>query len=159
MTAEGERRAADVGRYLGGRPFALVLSSPMRRALDTCRLAGYAAETTPDLMEWNYGAFEGLTTSQIQVTHPGWTIWNATPDGGESAEQVGARVDRVIERAVAAGGDVALFAHGHVLRVLGARWVGMEPRGGRMLGLSTGSVSVLGYEREVRVINLWNRTE
>ena len=162
LTEEGEKRAEAVGRYLAGRSFALVLSSPMRRALDTCRLAGYTAETTTDLMEWNYGAFEGLTSAQIQVTHPGWTIWNACPDGGETAQQVAARVDRVIERAVAAavsGGDTALFAHGHVLRVLAARWLGLEPDGGRMLELSTGSVSVLGYEREARVVSLWNRRD
>jgi broad specificity phosphatase PhoE len=159
LTAEGERRAAAVGRYLAGRPFALVLASPMRRALDTCRLAGYAAETTPDLSEWDYGAFEGLTTAQIQVDHPGWTIWNGTPEGGETAREVGARADRVIARAVAAGGDVALFGHGHMLRVLAARWLGLEPEGGRLLELSTGSVSVLGYERETRVLHLWNRTD
>ena len=159
LTAEGERRAAAVGRYLGGRPFALVLASPMRRALDTCRLAGYTGEPTPDLSEWFYGAFEGLTTAQIQVEHPGWTIWSGTPEGGETAQRVGARADRVIARAVAADGDVALFGHGHMLRVLAARWLGLEPEGGRLLEVSTGSVSVLGYERETRVVHLWNRTE
>ena len=161
LNADGEKHAATLQARLKNESFAEVFTSPLIRAQRTCELAGFGvrAERDSDLMEWNYGTFEGLTTTQIQVTHPGWTIWNATPDGGESAEQVGARVDRVIERAGAVGGDVALFAHGHVLRVLGARWVGMEPRGGRMLGLSTGSVSVLGYEREARVINLWNRTE
>jgi broad specificity phosphatase PhoE len=159
LTAEGERRAEAVGQWLKGRPFALVLTSPMRRALDTCRLAGYAAETTPDLSEWDYGAFEGLTTAQIQVDHPGWTIWTGTPEGGETAQEVGARADRVIARAVAAGGDVALFGHGHMLRVLAARWLGLEPEGGRLLELSTGSVSVLGYERDTRVLQMWNRTE
>jgi probable phosphoglycerate mutase len=159
LTAEGEQRAQAVGRYLAGRPFALVLSSPMRRALDTCRLAGYTPVVTTDLSEWYYGAFEGLTSAQIHLDHPGWTIWNGTPEGGETAQQVGERVDRVIARAAVANGDVALFAHGHVLRVLAARWLGLEPEGGRMLGLSTGSVSVLGYEREVRVVQMWNRTE
>jgi broad specificity phosphatase PhoE len=159
LTAEGERRAQALGKWLAGKPFALVLSSPMRRALDTCRLAGYTAEPTLDLSEWYYGSFEGLTSAQIHVDHPGWTIWNATPPGGESAQQVAARVDRVIGRAVAASGDVALFAHGHVLRVLAARWLGLEPEGGRVLELSTGSVSVLGHEHETRVLHLWNRTE
>jgi probable phosphoglycerate mutase len=163
LTAEGERRAQALGKWLAGRPFALVLASPLRRALDTCRLAGYTGEPTPDLSEWYYGSFEGLTTAQIQVDHPGWTIWNGTPPGGESAQQVAARVDRVIARAVAAsgvsGGDVALFAHGHVLRVLAARWLGLDPEGGRLIELSTGSVSVLGYERDTRVLHLWNRTE
>jgi len=164
LTAEGERRAAAVGQWLregcrAGKPFALVLASPMRRALDTCRLAGYTGEPTPDLSEWFYGAFEGLTTAQIQVEHPGWTIWSGTPEGGETAQRVGARADRVIARAVAADGDVALFGHGHMLRVLAARWLGLEPEGGRLLEVSTGSVSVLGYERETRVVHLWNRTE
>src|SRR6202142_4158352 len=125
LTGEGEQRAQAVGRYLAGRPFALVLSSPMQRALDTCRLAGYAPQVTPDLSEWYYGAFEGLTSAQIHVDHPGWTIWNGTPEGGETAQQVGARVDRVIAQAAAVNGDAALFAHGHVLRVLAARWLGL----------------------------------
>jgi len=158
LTAEGERKAAAVGRLLAGKTFALVLASPLRRALETCRLAGYRAQTTPDLREWGYGAYEGLTTPEIQVENPGWTIWTATPPGGESAEQVGARADRIIAAAVAADGDVALFGHGHMLRVLAARWLGLEPEGGRLLALSTGSVSVLGYEREVRVLQMWNRT-
>ena len=158
LTPEGERKAAAVGRMLSGKKFALVLASPLRRALETCRLAGYSAEVTADLREWSYGAYEGLTTAEIQVENPGWTIWTGTPPGGESAEEVGARADRAIARAVAAGGDVALFGHGHMLRVLAARWLGLEPTGGRLLALSTGSVSVLGYEHEVNVIQGWNRT-
>ncbi len=157
LTPEGERKAAAVGRMLAGKQFALVLSSPLRRALETCRLAGYDAAIEPDLHEWNYGSYEGLTTAEIQVQNPNWTIWTGTPPGGESAEEVGARADRVIARATAAGGDVALFGHGHMLRVLAARWLGLEPAGGRLLALSTGSVSVLGYEREVRVLQMWNR--
>ena len=158
LTAEGERKAAAVGRMLAGRAFALVLASPMRRVLATSKLAGYSAEVTPDLCEWSYGAFEGLTTAQIQVDHRGWTIWTATPPGGETAAEVGARADRVIERAVSAGGYVAMFGHGHMLRVLAARWLGLEPEGGRLLALSTGSFSVLGYEHDTRVIQMWNRT-
>jgi len=158
LTPQGEQRAQAVGRLLNGKPFVRVLSSPMRRALDTCRLAGYSGEPTPDLTEWFYGDFEGLTTPQIQVDHPAWTVWTATPDGGETAQEVGARADRVIAQAVAADGDVALFGHGHMLRVLAARWLGLEPQAGRLLALSTGSVSVLGYERETRVVQMWNRT-
>jgi probable phosphoglycerate mutase len=158
LTAEGERKAAAVGRMLAGKKFALVLASPLRRALETCRLAGYSAEITPDLREWGYGAYEGLTTAQIQVTNPGWTIWTGTPPDGESAEEVAARADRVIASAVAAGGDVALFGHGHMLRVLAARWLELDPTGGRLFALSTGSISVLGYEHETRVLQMWNRT-
>jgi broad specificity phosphatase PhoE len=158
LTAEGERKAAAVGRLLAGKEFALVLASPLRRALETCRLAGYSPQVTPDLCEWGYGAYEGLTTAEIQIQNPGWTIWTGTPPEGESADVVGARADRVIARATAASGDVALFGHGHMLRVLAARWLGLEPTGGRLLALSTGSVSVLGYERESRVVQGWNRT-
>jgi probable phosphoglycerate mutase len=128
----------------------------MRRALETARLAGFRPETTDDLKEWDYGAYEGLTTPQIQKDAPGWTIWTVTPPGGETAEQVAARADRVIERAMAAGGDVAIFGHGHMLRVLGARWIGLEAQAGKYFALSTGSVSVLGWERDARVLRMWN---
>ena len=159
LTPEGERRAGNLKRALAGKQFAMVLSSPLRRALDTCRLAGFEPTgLTRDLCEWDYGSYEGLTTAQIQKTAPDWTIWSGTPPGGETAEQIGARVDRVIQKAAGAGGDVALFAHGHVLRVLAARWLGMEPQGGRFFALSTGSISVLGWEREARVVASWNLT-
>jgi|SRR5579863_10027069 len=160
LTPEGERRAANLKRLLGGQSFALVLTSPMRRAIDTCRLAGYGdvAQITLDLREWDYGTYEGRTTADIQADSPGWTIWNGTPPGGETAEQVGARADRVIERALSAAGDVAVFGHGHMLRVLAGRWLGLTPIAGRFLALSTGSVSVLGWEREARVIERWNQT-
>jgi len=159
LTAAGQFHAGQLKRLLGGRPFALVLSSPMRRALDTCRLAGYgdAAEVTPDLREWDYGSYEGRTTADIQQDAPGWTIWTTSPPGGEEIGQVGARADRVIERAFSTGGDVALFGHGHMMRVLGARWLGVAPDFGRYLALATSSISVLGYERDTRVIRLWNR--
>ncbi len=159
LTAEGERKAAAVGRILAGKQFALVLASPLRRALETCRLAGYSAAIEPDLREWNYGAYEGLTTAQIQIQNPHWTIWTGTPPGGESAEEVAARADRVIARALTTGGDVALFGHGHMLRVLAARWLALDPTNGRLFALSTGSLSILGCEREARVLQLWNRTE
>ncbi len=182
LTPRGEQRAAEVGRLLGGRSFALVLASPMRRALDTCGLAGYRAKVAPDLREWDYGAYEGRTTAGIQAENPGWTIWTTPPPGGETAAEVGARADRVIATALAAardvalpgavasggdvasagdiasGRDVALFGHGHMLRVLAARWLGLEPAAGRLLALSTGSVSILGYEHVTHVLQQWNRT-
>jgi broad specificity phosphatase PhoE len=158
LTDEGRRRAAALGKLLAGKAFDLVLSSPMRRATDTCHLAGFVPQIDPNLCEWDYGSYEGLTTDQIHQTAPGWTIWNGTPPGGESAEQIGARADRVIERCLAASGSVALFGHGHMLRVLGARWLGLSPQSGSLLALSTGSLSVLGWERDARVIRLWNQT-
>jgi broad specificity phosphatase PhoE len=157
LTANGERRVEDLKRLLAGTKFALVLSSPMRRALDTARLAGYAPEVAGDLKEWDYGEYEGRTTAEIQQDAPEWTIWTGTPPGGETIQQVSARADRMITRALSAGGDVALFGHGHSLRVLGARWLGLEPDGGRFFALSPGSVSVLGYERETRVFKAWNQ--
>jgi len=159
LTPEGERKAAVVGRLLAGKKFALVLASPLRRALETCRLAGYTAEIMPDLREWGYGSYEGLTTAQIQVENPNWTIWTGTPPGGESAAQVAARADRVIAKAVAAAGDVALFGHGHMLRVIAARWLELDPTNGRLFALSTGSISILGYEHDAHVLQMWNRTE
>lgn len=157
LTAEGERRAVGLKDILDGKRFALVLSSPLGRARETARLAGYDAEPTDDLHEWNYGDYEGLTTAEIQRTNPQWTIWTGAPLGGETIEQVSARADRVIARALQAPGDVALFGHGHMLRVLGARWAGFAPECGRGLGLTTGSISVLGWEHVTRVIRLWNR--
>jgi broad specificity phosphatase PhoE len=157
LTPDGEKRAVAVKKILSGKQFALVLSSPMRRALETSRLAGYDAETSDDLREWDYGKYEGLTTREIQKKVPQWTIWTGDPAGGETIGQVGARADRVISRALQANGDVALFGHGHMLRVLGARWGGLAPDAGRVLGLSTGSVSVLGWEHASRVLQLWNR--
>lgn len=158
LTEEGQRRAVRVAKVLDGKKFALTLSSPMHRAIDTCRLAGYEGESTNDLREWDYGEYEGLTTAQIQKTAPGWTIWTGNPPGGETAAQVGARADRVIARALAADGDVALFGHGHMLRILAARWVELVPEEGSRLALSTGSISVLGWERDTRVIQRWNQT-
>jgi probable phosphoglycerate mutase len=159
LTADGRRRAQAVARRLSGRPFALVLSSPLVRALETCRLAGYGdvAETTPDLMEWDYGDYEGRRTVDIQQERPGWSLWRDGVPGGESIEQVGGRTRKVIETAEAAGGDVALFAHGHVLRVLSACWLGLPPDAGRLLVLGTAAVSVLGYEHDTRVIVKWNQ--
>jgi probable phosphoglycerate mutase len=158
LTAEGERRAAAVGKMLGGKKFAAVCTSPMARARETCRIAGYGdgAIVTDDLREWNYGSYEGLTTSEIQKTAPGWSIWNAAPAGGETIEQVAERAQRVIGSAP--DGEVAIFGHGHMLRVLAACWLDVAPRMGRCFALSTGSISVLGLEREARVIQIWNQT-
>ena len=159
LTAAGRRRAQAIGRRLSGRPFALVLSSPLLRALETCRLAGYGdlAEITPDLMEWDYGAYEGRRTVDIQQERPGWSLWRDGVPEGETVEQVGTRTRKVIETALAAGGDVALFAHGHVLRVLSACWLGLPPDAGRLFALGTAAVSVLGYEHDTRVIVKWNQ--
>ena len=158
LTPDGEQQATHLKHMLSGHAFALVLSSPMKRALDMCRLVGLSPQTSEDLLEWDYGDYEGLTTAQIQKSAPGWTIWTGAPPRGETMEQVAARADRVIERALQAGGDVALFGHGHFSRVLGARWTGLPPSAGRLLALSTASLSVLGHERETRVIRLWNQT-
>ncbi len=159
LTDGGRRQAAALGRHLGGRPFALVLTSPLGRARETCGLAGYGnvAETTDDLLEWDYGDYEGRTSIEIRREVPGWTVFKDGVPHGESASDVGRRADNVIKRAATAGGDVALFAHGHLLRVLGARWLGLPPEGGRLLALGTAAVSVLRYERETRVLIVWNQ--
>ncbi len=158
LTEAGRAQAAAVARKLSGHEFALVLSSPLARALDTARLAGFGdrVETTDDLLEWDYGADEGLTTQQIRRERPGWTVWRDGPKDGETADEVAERVDRAIERVRAAQGDVLVFAHGHVLRLLAARWLGEPPTEGRLLALSTATVSVLGWERETAVIERWN---
>jgi broad specificity phosphatase PhoE len=160
LTEAGRERAAEVGRHLEGRPFALVLSSPLARALDTCRLAGYggSVELTDDLMEWNYGDYEGRRTVDIQKERPGWSLWTDGVPNGETAEDVGRRAGRVIGRATAAGGDVALFAHGHILRVLSACWLGLPPTGGQLFALGTSAVSVLGFEHDYHVLRRWNQS-
>jgi broad specificity phosphatase PhoE len=157
LTAAGEREAAELGRRLGGRRFARVLSSPLARAWETCRLAGYAAtaERVPDLMEWDYGAHEGRTTDEIRADDPGWSIWSGSVPGGETAEDVGRRADRVIG-GLPEVGAVLVFAHGHFLRVFAARWLGLPPRDGRLLALGTASLGVLGHENGTRVIRAWN---
>ncbi|MFZ9880352.1 MAG: histidine phosphatase family protein [Phycisphaerales bacterium] len=158
LTAEGERRVESIAATLAAHPFALVLSSPLRRAVRTCEIAGLRgrAELDADLVEWNYGDYEGLTTAEIRERRPAWNLFHDGAPGGESAEEVGARVTRAIGRISATEGDVAVFAHGHVLRVFGALWVGHAPEDAERLALDTGSVSILGYEREARVIPLWN---
>lgn len=160
LTDQGRLRATALAKKLGGREFALVLSSPMRRALETSQLAGYTAVVDANLHEWDYGAYEGLTSADIRKNSPEWTIWNGTPPGGESAEQVGARADLVIKRALGVfdEGDVLIFGHGHMLRVLAARWLELAPENGRLLALDTGTLSALGWEHSARVIRLWNES-
>lgn len=163
LTAQGEQHAREIGRFLNGRAFALVLTSPLQRARDTCRLAGYgdAAAVDCNLLEWDYGAYEGRTTSEIRSERPDWSLWKHGVPGGESIEQVAARAQAVIDRALASSGDLLLFAHGHILRILSCCWLGLPPEDGRLLALGTASVSTLGYEHETRVITRWNsnRTE
>jgi broad specificity phosphatase PhoE len=158
LVASGRRQAQLLGARLAGRSFSLVLSSPLSRALETCRLAGLgdAVAVDPDLREWNYGDLEGLTSDAIRERMPGWTIWSGPVPGGESSDEVGQRADRVITRALMAAGNVAIFAHGHLLRVLAARWLGLPPDHGALFELGTATVSQLGWERERRVIELWN---
>jgi probable phosphoglycerate mutase len=158
LTPGGVLQAAMLGRRLRARRFARVLTSPLARARETCRLAGQGgmAEVDADLAEWDYGALEGRTAADIRREVPGWTIWTGAVPGGETLQQVGARVDRVLARVRAASGDVVLFAHGHVLRILAARWIGLSPADGRVLGLDTASLGVLGHERDQPVIRSWN---
>jgi broad specificity phosphatase PhoE len=157
LTDDGRRKAELLGARLAGREFAVALTSPLQRAAETATLAGFPqAERTDDLMEWYYGDYEGRTTVEIRNEQPGWTIWTGGAPGGETAEEVAARVDRVIARVREANGDALLFSHGHVLRVLAARWLGLEPQAGRLFQLRNASISVLGYERETAVIEQWN---
>lgn len=156
LTPRGEQRARAVGQALRGRSFALVLSSPLRRALDTARLAGFEPQIRDELAEWDYGDFEGRRTSEIREEVPDWTIWGYGAPGGESVLEVGARADRVVEELRRVDGDVLVFAHGHFLRVLTARWLGLEPSGGRLFALDPATLGALGYEREQPVIRVWN---
>jgi probable phosphoglycerate mutase len=154
----GRVRAAEIGRELAARPFALVLTSPLRRARDTCELAGFGdrAEIFEDLREWEYGEYEGLTTPEIRESVPGWWLWRDGCPGGETPEQVGARADRALERLRRADGDALAFAHGHILRVVTARWVGLPASGGARFALAAGGVGELGFERDTEVVRGWN---
>ena len=162
LTEHGRQRAVELRDYLAGRKFDLVLESPMERARETCAIAGYGDVAVVDegLREWDYGVYEGRTTAEIAAGIPGWSVWKNPIVGGETVEHVGERADEVIARALEADGEthrVALFAHAHILRILAARWLGLEAVGGELFALGTGSVSVLGWERETRVIQSWNR--
>ena len=156
LTERGEEQARAVGEALRGREFALVLSSPLTRALSTARLAGFEPELREDLAEWDYGEYDGVKTPEIRERVPGWTIWRYGAAGGESVEQVAARADRVIEELLGVEGDVLVFSHGHFLRVLTARWLELAPAEGRLFALDPGTLSTLGFEREQRVIRSWN---
>jgi broad specificity phosphatase PhoE len=158
LTADGERQAEGLATSLRAWKFALVLTSPLQRALETCRLAGYGAKAQlrPELMEWDYGRYEGLTSRQIAEQNPGWSLWRDGGPDGETPADVGRRVDRVIAEVRQVAGDVLIFAHGHVLRVLTARWLEEPPSGGRHYALQTATLSVLGYEHQDPVISRWN---
>ena len=158
LTDNGCRLAKRMRSVLAANVFALVLCSPMHRARETCELAGLGdkAVIDPDLVEWNYGVYEGLTLKQIQEMAPGWLIFRDGCLGGEAPEHVGARVDRVIARCRSVDGDSALFAHGRVLRVFAARWIGLPPGGGQHFLLNTGTLCVLGYYSEIPAVRIWN---
>jgi broad specificity phosphatase PhoE len=157
LTEAGRRQAGLVGEALGRREFALVLTSPLARARDTAALAGFAhAEPRDELMEWDYGDYEGRLTAEIREQVPDWTIWRYGAPGGESPTEVGARTDVVLEEVRRAAGNVLLFAHGHLLRVLTARWLELPPSDGRLFALDPATISTLGYEREAPVIRAWN---
>ncbi|HEY0163691.1 MAG TPA: histidine phosphatase family protein [Edaphobacter sp.] len=162
LTDEGRRRAEILRDYLKKTVFNAVFTSPMQRARETCAIAGFGDRAVIEngLKEWDYGVYEGKTTPQIRQEIPGWNVWKDPIIEGETAEQVGERADAVIERALAAspaGGRVALFAHAHILRILTARWLRLEARQGSLFILGTGSVSVMGWERETRVVASLNR--
>jgi broad specificity phosphatase PhoE len=158
LTRAGQEKARALAEKLRGRSFQLVLTSPLSRAAETAKLAGFPdAVPDPDLMEWDYGDDEGLTTPQIREQRdPGWLLWRDGAAGGEAAADVGARVDRVIERLTVVDGDCLVFAHGHVLRVLAARWLEQSAHFGARLVLQTGTLSVLGYEHDMRAILRWS---
>jgi probable phosphoglycerate mutase len=158
LTDNGRRLAEQLRPVLAKEHFSLVLVSPLRRARETNALAGLAegARVEPDLVEWNYGEYEGLTPAQIHEKRPGWSIFRDGCPGGETPDEVGVRADRVIARARADGGDVALFAHGHILRVLAARWNELPVLEGQRFLLGTGTLCVLGYYRQTPAIQVWN---
>ena len=162
LTERGEGNARRLGERLAGLAFAKVFTSPLQRAARTCELAGFgaAAEVDRDLVEWNYGKYEGLRTVEIRAQRPDWHLFRDGCPGGESPDQVGARADHVVSRVRAIKGNVLIFSSGHLLRVLAARWLGLEPAAGRFFMLNTASVSVLGYENDLSqpAIRLWNDT-
>lgn len=158
LTARGRAQAVDLVPRLADHVFARVLASPLSRALDTAQLAGFAdrVETDVDLVEWAYGADEGRTSEEIRAERPGWTIWTDGPLRGEAIDSVAARADRVIDAGRQADGNTLCFAHGHVLRVLASRWIGLEPTAGARFALDTATISILGWDRDTPVIRRWN---
>ena len=159
LTDRGRQRAQAIGQYLNGRRFGAVYVSPLQRARETCNLAGYGATSQVDdnLREWDYGDYEGRSTTDIHKERPDWYLWRDGVPGGEPLDAVAARAGKVIDRALQANGDVALFAHGHILRILASCWLQIAPDNGCHFGLDTATVSILGWERDTRVIRLWNR--
>jgi broad specificity phosphatase PhoE len=157
LLPEGEEVARSLADRLDPAEFAVVRTSPRQRARRTAELAGFPdAEVDEDLVEWAYGEYEGITTEEIRETAPGWTVWTHPSPGGESADEVSGRLDRVVERARAVDGRTLVFAHGHCLRALAARWLGLPVADGRHLKLGTATVSVLAWERETPVVERWN---
>ncbi len=158
LTPVGDEQARALGSTLSGIRFDLVLSSPMLRSQKTAELAGFSDfRLDPDLCEWDYGALEGRTTAEIQKDYPGWSIWDGPWPQGETAEQVSQRADRVVGSLLSAGAQhIAVFSHGHFIRVLGTRWVGADVTAGQWLDLDTASVSELGWYRDTRVLRRWN---
>lgn len=158
LLESGRAQAVAVGDKLAEFDFSLVLCSPLQRARETCRLAGFgsSAEIVDGLREWDYGAYEGLTTPQIRERDPDWVLWRDGCPDGETPEQIGARVDSVLERVAGAAGDAVAFAHGHVLRVLTARWLEMEVAAGARFKLQAGALGVLGHERDTAALDRWN---
>lgn len=159
LTDAGRTQATAIGRRLAGHPFGLVLTSPLGRAADTAAIAGFADATPdPDLLEWDYGELEGRTTPEIREDMPGWTIWDGPWPGAETVDEVGARVDRVLARCLdpSVQGDTLVFSHGHLLRILAARWLREPPVRGRIFALGTATLGILGWEREHPVIETWN---
>jgi broad specificity phosphatase PhoE len=158
LLEKGRLQGAEVAEKLKGHKFALVLCSPLRRARETCDLAGFgdAKELCEDLWEWRYGDYEGLTTPEIRERDPNWDLWRDGCPAGETPDQVGARVDRALARMREADGDAVAFAHGHVLRVLTARWLGMEVAAGARFQLAAAAIGELGYERETEVLQRWS---
>jgi broad specificity phosphatase PhoE len=158
LTAKGEAEAGALREPLAAIDFDRVLSSPLSRARETCELAGLGdrAELRDELLEWDYGDYEGITSVEIRERDPDWVLWRDGCPGGESPGQIGARIDSLIGELLGESGNVAVFAHGHVLRVLAARWIGLGPEGGALLKLGTATLSRLGWEHETRVVDRWN---
>lgn len=158
LTPRGELQAREVGSFLASRTFATVITSPLRRAMDTCRRAGFGdvAQTETNLLEWDYGDYEGRTTAEIQSRRPSWSLWKDGVPGGESLLQVAARAQAAIDRALQSPGDVLLFAHGHILRVLCCCWLGLAPEMARLFAIDTAAVTTLGYEHSERVLTRLN---
>ena len=158
LTERGEEEARAVAPLLAGRELTRVVSSPLSRALETCRLAGLGdrVDTDAELLEWDYGDYDGITTAEIHETRPDWVLWRDGCPGGESPAEVGARADAFLSRIAGETGDVAVFGHGHMLRIVAARWLELEPAAGARFVLGTATLSVLGWEHDWHAIRTWN---